>query len=142
MTIKKNNQLLEKILSWDLEKIVNYVVLENPELSESDIRKAEVEYKNYIYLTLLTGEFLSIPTRIVDFIWHAHILHTKDYINFCNSVAGGYIHHAPVEYSGQGFEENRHKIEVLSQEVFGNVVFNFDKQKMFGVVNFACDRIE
>jgi hypothetical protein len=35
------------------------------------------------------------PSREVDHGWHAFILHTREYADFCSRVAGHFIHHAP-----------------------------------------------
>lgn len=35
------------------------------------------------------------PSENVDAGWHAFILHTADYAEFCERVAGRYIHHRP-----------------------------------------------
>ncbi|WP_100444848.1 glycine-rich domain-containing protein [Glycomyces xiaoerkulensis] len=35
------------------------------------------------------------PSAAVDLGWHAFILHTRDYAAFCETVAGGFIHHVP-----------------------------------------------
>jgi hypothetical protein len=37
------------------------------------------------------------PSDEVDKGWHAFILHTADYAEFCQRVAGRFIHHLPVE---------------------------------------------
>jgi hypothetical protein len=139
--VVKNNTLLEKILNWDLSKIVDFVVIENPTIPESAVRSSEKEYKYFVYLLLLTGESLSIPTKLVDLIWHAHILHTREYVSFCNEVAGGYIHHKPYIYTDEKFEDNLIKVSELSNLVFGNVVFDFSKSQYIPVVNFysACN---
>jgi hypothetical protein len=135
--ITPNEKLLEKILTWDLQKIVEFVVIENPDIPERDIRSSEKEYKYFIYLVTLTGENLSIPTKVVDLIWHAHILHTKDYIAFCDYVAGSYIHHTPYPYTEEKFEDNTDKVSLLSQQVFGNIVFDFNKKNLITKVNFS-----
>ncbi|XVQ07272.1 glycine-rich domain-containing protein [Spirillospora sp. CA-255316] len=36
------------------------------------------------------------PTKAVDPGWHAFILHTEDYANFCDTYAGAFIHHRPI----------------------------------------------
>jgi hypothetical protein len=36
------------------------------------------------------------PTRAVDPGWHAFILHTEDYADFCRRTAGRFIHHRPI----------------------------------------------
>jgi hypothetical protein len=35
------------------------------------------------------------PSQTVDAGWHAFILHTRDYAEFCQRVAGRFIHHRP-----------------------------------------------
>jgi hypothetical protein len=35
------------------------------------------------------------PSHLVDFGWHAFILHTKEYAAFCDRVAGHFLHHDP-----------------------------------------------
>lgn len=37
------------------------------------------------------------PSDEVDKGWHAFILHTADYAEFCQRVAGRFIHHLPIE---------------------------------------------
>lgn len=35
------------------------------------------------------------PSPQVDVGWHAFVLHTRDYMEFCTRVAGRFIHHTP-----------------------------------------------
>lgn len=35
------------------------------------------------------------PTKLVDEGWHAFILHTKDYADYCTQYLGRFIHHVP-----------------------------------------------
>ncbi|MEU2801452.1 hypothetical protein [Streptomyces sp. NPDC007117] len=44
----------------------------------------------------LPGAELS-PSKAVDVGWHTFILHTVDYAEFCDRVAGRFIHHVPTE---------------------------------------------
>jgi hypothetical protein len=39
------------------------------------------------------------PSREVDHGWHAFILHTREYADFCARLAGHFIHHAPEDPS-------------------------------------------
>jgi hypothetical protein len=41
-----------------------------------------------------TDEPLS-PAALVDVGWHTFILYTREYAEFCDRVAGRFIHHAP-----------------------------------------------
>jgi hypothetical protein len=36
------------------------------------------------------------PAKAVDPGWHAFILHTEDYAEFCDRIAGRFIHHRPI----------------------------------------------
>jgi hypothetical protein len=36
------------------------------------------------------------PSPMVDVGWHAFILHTREYAEFCDRVAGRFIHHEPL----------------------------------------------
>lgn len=36
------------------------------------------------------------PTKKVDVGWHTFILHTAEYAEFCDKVAGEFIHHNPI----------------------------------------------
>lgn len=37
------------------------------------------------------------PSALVDYGWHAFILHTREYAEFCDRVAGRFIHHVPTD---------------------------------------------
>lgn len=41
------------------------------------------------------------PSKTVDYGWHAFILHTWEYADFCDRVAGHFIHHAPLDPGGE-----------------------------------------
>ncbi|HEY8372141.1 MAG TPA: hypothetical protein VIL00_05305 [Pseudonocardiaceae bacterium] len=44
------------------------------------------------------------PTALVDIGWHTFILHTREYAEFCQRVAGRFIHHVPDEGVGSVVE--------------------------------------
>jgi hypothetical protein len=49
---------------------------------------------NFLWLAS-HSENVSVPSPIVDEAWHVFVLFTKEYIQFCNTYCGGYVHHAP-----------------------------------------------
>ncbi|MGW6583460.1 glycine-rich domain-containing protein [Streptomyces globisporus] len=49
----------------------------------------------------LPGAELS-PSKAVDVGWHTFILHTVDYAEFCERVAGRFIHHVPTSDAETG----------------------------------------
>lgn len=40
------------------------------------------------------------PSKTVDIGWHAFILYTREYAEFCERVAGRFIHHVPQDAPG------------------------------------------
>lgn len=40
-------------------------------------------------------------SNIVDPFWHAHVLHTRSYTDFCNRVFGRYLHHEPLHHDDE-----------------------------------------
>ncbi|MEU0076166.1 hypothetical protein ABZ027_42590 [Streptomyces sp. NPDC006332] len=37
------------------------------------------------------------PSKLVDVGWHAFVLHTVDYAEFCQRVVGHFVHHVPTD---------------------------------------------
>lgn len=52
------------------------------------------EYRRFLSLMLHCTEILT-PAKLVDEIWHQHILDSRNYFDFCNEIAGRYLHHTP-----------------------------------------------
>lgn len=90
----EEKSIYDKILNWDLSRIKQYMV--NKSIYAFDkINLLEREYKRFIFLTSVNKE-KSVPISLaVDLMWHTHILFTRDYIKFSNSIRGEYIHHSP-----------------------------------------------
>lgn len=68
-------------------------------LSEEFLEEGILGLKQYYAVTLLQPEARHTVSDIVDPFWHAHILHTLDYISFCSRVFGSYLHHFPLDHS-------------------------------------------
>ena len=52
------------------------------------------EYKKFIYLGAV-GDFVVTPSKIIDQVWHEHLLFTKAYRDFCTDVLGFSFDHNP-----------------------------------------------
>ena len=52
------------------------------------------EYRRFLGL-LMRGEGPLTPSKLVDEIWHQHILDSRNYSSFCLRIAGRYLHHDP-----------------------------------------------
>ncbi|HEX3588187.1 MAG TPA: hypothetical protein VHV74_01050 [Pseudonocardiaceae bacterium] len=56
----------------------------------------------FLMLCAKTGKSYS-PSAAVDLGWHTFILYTQDYLEFCNRLAGHFIHHAPMDEEGMDY---------------------------------------
>ena len=69
---------------------------------------AEIEYKRYLNLCLKHGKGI-VPNKIMDNMWHFHILDTRAYVKDCDKVFGHYLHHYP--YFGMRGEEDAQNLK-------------------------------
>ena len=117
-----------KVASIDLEmvKMKMREPAEDLHWSTDQIEDAEVEYKRYLTLCILFPypKHSIVPNKIMDTMWHYHIMDTKAYHRDCNRVFGHYFHHFP--YFGLRGEEDA---ENLKQ--------SFEQTKSFYMVTFG-----
>jgi hypothetical protein len=70
--------------------------------SKNHAEEAVKQYRRFLFLNKKYGsEFTLPPSEDIDHAWHAHILYTNDYFDFCKKVFGEYLHHRP----HQGFSD-------------------------------------
>jgi hypothetical protein len=50
--------------------------------------------------------FVAMPSRAVDSFWHAFILHTRAYADWCELTLGRFLHHTPAEALGARAADN------------------------------------
>ncbi len=62
--------------------------------SHQQCDSAEIEYKRYWQLCHKYGKGI-VPNKVMDEMWHYHILDTKAYHRDSKKVFGGYMHHYP-----------------------------------------------
>lgn len=98
-------------VDFDLSKIRHK--LANPEegdaWSEEQFDLAELEYRRFFALCIAYPEEAIVPCRIVDKMWHAHILDTVAYRNDCARVFGFFYDHYP--YFGLNGPEDAANLE-------------------------------
>ena len=92
-----NSNVLERIDSIDFSEIkkslmkkLNYI--------ESSADLAIQEYKLFLLECSESGK-KNIPSKIVDDVWHTHILYTKKYATDCQNIFGYFLHHEPSKIS-------------------------------------------
>lgn len=77
---------------------------EGQALLEQDPALVVREYRRFLEL-VIAGAGPMTPSKLVDELWHQHILLSEDYCSFCDRVAGRYLHHRP--HYGQSHQFHR-----------------------------------
>lgn len=63
--------------------------------SRAHLARMEQEYRRYLALRLAFPDEDVVPCKLVDEMWHAHILDTLAYHEDCDRIFGRYLHHFP-----------------------------------------------
>ncbi len=70
----------------------------HPELSADQRALVLQGLRQYFQICLRARrKFVSMPSQVVDDLWHEFILFTRNYQHFCGKAFGRYLHHTPVE---------------------------------------------
>ncbi len=63
--------------------------------SKEGYRRAFVEFKKFVAVTVLFDGAVGMLSEDVDAVWHEFILFTPHYHEFCEEFVGRYLHHVP-----------------------------------------------
>jgi hypothetical protein len=89
--------LHELIEVLDLDPIK--VKLMDPEEGEGWSREqadhADRMYRRFLFLTAKYPSHTIVPNKLVDHVWHTHILDTMKYAQDCDRIFGHFLHHFP-----------------------------------------------
>ena len=60
------------------------------------------------FLAYLHGgrQYVSMPSQVVDDLWHEFILYTRHYDTFCRRAFGGFLHHTPAAVLSRDRQNN------------------------------------
>jgi hypothetical protein len=64
-------------------------------MTQAELDLAEREYRRFLALHLAFPDADIVPCKLVDTIWHQHILDTRAYHADCAAIFGDYLHHFP-----------------------------------------------
>lgn len=98
--------------------------------SPSEATAVIKQYRNYLFLRKKYPQENLPPSKDIDEAWHAHVLHTEDYRNFCRQVfsneADQYLDHHP-HIAKEGSVESLNKLfertQALYREEFGEYIY-------------------
>lgn len=101
---------LSDVTAYENAKVIHRF-RRNLNISEEDAKDIFIELMKWIWLCAKAqairenGEsslpvFLRIQSGmiVIDEMWHSFILHTRDYVEFCDRFFGKYIHHTPSRF--------------------------------------------
>jgi hypothetical protein len=78
-----------------------------PELALKDRALVARGLRQFFLAHHLSGRrFVSMPSQVVDDLWHEFILHTKGYEAFCQRAFGSFLHHTPAVVLGDEQQNN------------------------------------
>lgn len=118
---------------------------EGADWSVEQCEDAEVEYKRYLTLCrkFPYPEYSIVPNKIMDTMWHYHILDTRAYCRDSDKVFGGYFHHFP--YFGMRGEQDERNLcgafgdtKGYYERTFGEKMDRADMQKCWNDCQGRC----
>jgi len=81
-----------------LDAIVGRFKKSYPSFKEDEIELVTKALKDYFYIcNMANGKMVSMPSKVVDDLWHQFLLFSIEYNNFCKEAFGRYLHHSPTE---------------------------------------------
>ncbi|MGV9563125.1 glycine-rich domain-containing protein [Streptomyces sp. NPDC003480] len=93
-------------------RLTRRITTDHPTIDEATARRIVGQAAAFIAASgQQPGQSLA-PSMLVDFGWHAFILHTADYADFCRRVVGRFVHHVPTDEDEElpgGAEETRER---------------------------------
>lgn len=104
-------ETMEKIHSIDFGPILFSLIKKDDgeKWSEKKALDSIELYKKFLFLMWKYPSGSVVPNKIIDLVWHVHILDTKKYHDDCMSVFGEIIHHFP--YLGTRGQEDRQNLK-------------------------------
>ena len=132
-------QIQEKPQSFELDQSIRELDLrrimwkmadseEGGGYAKETLEEAETGYRRFLQLHLLFPGMEIVPTKMIDKVWHQHILDTKAYSRDCQEIFGSFLHHYP--YFGMNGEEDQENLQRCFEKtqeawigVFGEPMF-------------------
>ncbi|MFZ5601563.1 MAG: glycine-rich domain-containing protein [Pseudomonadota bacterium] len=79
----------------------------HPHLTAKEYQLVARALRHFFLAHLKSGcKFVSMPSQVVDDLWHELILHTKEYSMFCNKAFGRFMHHTPATAMSSAKQSN------------------------------------
>ncbi len=93
MVSELNLKHFDDVMKYKNQNVIKRIS-KDAEFSFREAQEIFEDTKRFLYLCATSkGSF--VPSPNIDEGWHAFILHTKDYQEFCETYLGKFIHHYP-----------------------------------------------
>ncbi|MFE9018971.1 glycine-rich domain-containing protein [Streptomyces sp. NPDC007808] len=79
------------------ERLARRITTEHPDINDATARRIVGQAAAFIAASGQQPGRNLVPSELVDYGWHAFILHTIDYADFCERVVGRFVHHVPTD---------------------------------------------
>lgn len=132
MTSKKT---ASEFIAYRNERSINRYAKEY-KVDRKNTETVFVEMLKFLYLCTVISGPCSPPSKEVDNMWHAFLLHTVDYFKFCAEYVGRFLHHDPTEKPNLA---NRDTMLETARANFGNLDPTLWKHLLVGAEKEACD---
>lgn len=115
---------LSELLAYKNRQVIDYYIHHHPDVSSKQATVLFSDLLAWLWLNAYRESkgkhtYFFGPLLILDDIWHAFILHTRDYAEFCKHFFIDYFHH-DIELIG-----SQHELTPEEIEDFLNDCFNF-----------------
>lgn len=109
------HNLSPEVAKLDFQRLKHkYTATAESDMSEEEWDLAEQEYRRFLTLKQLHPAMSLVPSKLVDKIWHAHILDTRAYRKDCQELFGRFMDHYP--YFGIYGDEDKAMLNQAFQE--------------------------
>lgn len=117
---QKLYEMCKRADAFDLDRVALHFAIENNEDLET-VRSWIIELKKWLVMAAHRPDNDFVIFGAVDRLWHTFVLFTREYAEFCDQVAGHFIHHVPAEKIAEAKEAGIVPIETATLETSHSV---------------------
>ncbi len=131
--LEETKKIINKL---DLRSVIKRLITVE-QWSEEDALAVVKQYRNYLFLRKKYPQWLLPPSKDIDEAWHAHILHTRDYRDFCRLIFSDteeqFLDHNPAidEQNSENFDKLFEETQQLYKREFGEYIYQIRGLSIF-----------
>ena len=136
VAIRSGAKPLSDVLAYTNTDVVERIAKDN-NLSPQDADEILTDTLRFLYLAGATDAANLAPTKEIDMGWHAFLMFTKDYADFCHQNLGRFVHHAPRRSNDPAPKINHLAVTFdIARQFFGN---DLSKNWQFDIRSADCE---